>query len=145
MATKKKMVITILTEDHIVVDVAELSLPDSVDGLIVETKITNDDEPRLKRDRNRSPLSPEALVLADLRVGMHIKVYYTGYCSELMGHEGIITAPPKKDSDGDIIVPIAIIMPEGGVHHTTLDASMMGLIQGKDGAWDKLHYTLGIA
>ena len=111
MATKKKMVITILTEDHIVVDVAELSLPDSADSLIVETKITNDDEPRLKRDR--SPLSMDALTLADIKIGQHIRVVHAGHCSDLLSREAIVTGHPRRSDNDDIIVPVAIIMPEG--------------------------------
>ena len=144
--TDKRLVVTATTGDGVVIDVAELLIPSSVNlnNLVIETKIVNDTPPRLKRDR--SPLSTDALRLADLRVGMHIRVVHAGHCSDLLSHEAIVTGHPRRsDNDNDnIIVPVAIIIPEGGVHHTTLDAAGMGLVRGKDG-WSNLRYTLGIA
>ena len=142
MAHKKKLVVAILTDDRVVIDVAELSMPQDISNVIVETKIVDDDEPHLRRDR--SPLSPDVLRLADLRVGIHVKVCYAGYCSEMMSREGIITGLPRRDDDSNIVIPIAIIMEGGGVHHTTLNAADMGLVRGK-GGWDRYNYTLRIA
>ena len=145
MAHAKRLVVTVMSSERVVIDVAELLIPSStnLDSLIVETRITDDTPPRLKRDR--SPLSTDALTLADIKVGQHIRVVHAGHCSDLLSHEAIVTGHPRRsDNDDNIIVPVAIIMPEGGVHHTTLNAAGMGLVRGKDG-WNKLRYTLGIA
>ena len=110
MAHKKKLIITVMSSDRIVVDVAELLIPSSVNlnNLVIETKIVNDTPPRLKRDR--SPLSTDALTLADIKIGQHIRVVHAGHCSDLLSQTG---HPRRSDNDDNIIVPVAIIMPEG--------------------------------
>ena len=143
MAYKKTIVVTIKDGDGKVVAIDQMPLPpNSTTDLVSEIEIV--DVPSRPRRDDRSPLSPDALRLADLRVGMHVKVCYVGYCSEMMSREGIITGLPRRDDDSNIVIPIAIIMEGGGVHHTTLNAAGMGLVRGK-GGWDRYNYTLRIA
>ncbi len=107
--TDKRLVVTILTEDHIVVDVAELSIPDSVslDDLVIETRFDNISQRRLWREeeKERNPLHPRALILADIRAGSRIRVHYTGLRMDIKDFSAIVTKNPFANDEGDFIVP----------------------------------------
>ena len=73
MAHKKTIVITIKDGDGKVVAVDQMPLPpNSTTDLVSEIEIV-DVPPRMQR-QERSPLHPRTLTLADLRVGMKIRV-----------------------------------------------------------------------
>ena len=71
MATNKKLVITAMTSERLVLDIAELSIPDSVslDDLVIETRITDEVKTdsaieRYKEEwRKRLPLTTKAMGL----------------------------------------------------------------------------------
>ena len=104
--TDKRLVVTMMTTERLVLDIAELPIPNSInlDNLVIETRITDDTPPRLKRDR--SPLSPNALTINDLKVGMKIRVHYTGDCPWAHSYSAIVAGKPKKEERDVIIIPL---------------------------------------
>ena len=104
MAHKKTIVITIKDGDDVVaIDQIPVN-PKISDKLVAEVKVV-DVPSRPRRKRDRSPLSPDALVLADLKVGMKIRV-----CGKLgiTKYTGIIAGEPFSDDIGEKI-PLVVI------------------------------------
>ena len=141
--TDKRLVVTMMTNERLVLDIAELPIPNSInlDNLVIETRIVNDTPPRLKRDR--SPLHPDALVLADLKVGKKIRV-----CGKLgiTKYTGIIAGEPFSDDIG-YKTPIVVIEqgPFGyeGIGYHEMYAADMGLVKHRaSGQWNPTWYTV---
>ena len=105
MAHKKTIVITIKDGDGKVVAVDQMPLPpNSTTDLVSEIEIV-DVPPRMQR-QERSPLHPRALTLADLRVGMKIRV-----CSKTLNitkYTAIVASGSFSDDIGHK-VPLVVI------------------------------------
>jgi hypothetical protein len=102
--TDKKLVIKIKDGDGKVVAVDQMPLPpNSTTDLVSEIEIV--DVPS-RKDADRSPLSPDALRLSDLRVGMKIHVHYTGDCPWAKSYKAIVAGKPKKEERDVIIIPL---------------------------------------
>ena len=112
---------------------------DDMDDMYVEAKIAG----VAAQEEDRSPLSDDALTLSELHTGMHISVRFSGQFDDRPWYDAIVTGNPEEEL-GDVIVPLAILRPAGGVNHTFMSASAMGMTKGK-GGWSKRYYTIRIA
>ena len=105
MAYKKTIVVTIKDGDGKVVAVDQMPLPpNSTTDLVSEIEIV--DVPSRPRRDDRSPLSPDALRLADLRVGMHVKVIYTGNYPNARSYSAVVVGKPTTNDLGFQVIPI---------------------------------------
>ena len=125
--TDKKLVVTAMTSERLVLDIAELSIPGSVnlDSLIIETRFDDISQRRPWREEEeeeeRNPLHPRALILADIRAGSRIRVHYTGLRMDIKDFSAIVTEEPFTNDEGDFIVPF---MEEDGNQSQWLAADM---------------------
>ena len=100
----KEVTFIIKNADGEVVAVDQMPLPpNSTTDLVSEIEIV--DVPS-RKDADRSPLSPDALRLSDLRVGMKIRVNYTGDCPWAYSYSAIVAGKPKKEERDVIIIPL---------------------------------------
>ena len=109
MATK--IVIKIKNSDKLIA-IDEMPLGNNINIDDLDATIEVVDVPaRSRRKRDRSPLHPNALTLADLRVGMKIRV-----CSKTLGitkYTGVIAGEPFSD-DNNIGEKIPLVVIEEG-------------------------------
>ena len=89
--------------DIVAVDQIPVATDELSDKLVAEVKVVN--VPARPRRKDRSPLHPDALVLADLKVGMKIRV-----CGKLgiTKYTGIIAGEPFSDDIG-YKIPLVVI------------------------------------
>jgi len=135
-----KVVITVRNKsDNGVVAVTEMTIPDSADDELVLGAIVEDTPPRMQR-QERSPLSPDALVLADLKVGMHIRVNHKdnpswSYCAMVAGE-------PTTNEYDNIIIPLIRLGDE--FDYVMGYPEDMGLMRYVDGSrtWNRYWYTV---
>ena len=103
MATK--IVIKIKNSDKLIaIDQIPVATDDLGDELVAEVEVV--DVPARPRRAERNPLHPNALTLSDLKVGMHIKVNYTGDCPLARTYSAIVVGKPKKEERDVIIIPL---------------------------------------
>ena len=133
------VVIKIRDANGDIVAVDEIALPEGVvlDDLLV-TITTVSRPPRMQR-QERSPLSPDALVLADLKVGMHIRVNHKdnpswSYCAMVAGE-------PTTNEYDNIIIPLIRLGEEPD--YITGYPEDMGLMRYVTGLkiWNRYWYT----
>ena len=137
------VVIKIRDANGDIVAVDEMPLPSSVNttDLVIETKVV--DVPS-RKDADRSPLSPDALRLSDLRVGMKIRV-----CSKTLNitkYTAIVASGSFSDDIG-YKIPLVVIEqgPLGyeGVGYHEMYAADMGLVKHRaSGQWNRSWYTV---
>ena len=121
--TDKRLVVTMMTNERLVLDIAELPIPNSInlDNLVIETRIDDISPRRPWREEERNPLHPRALILADIHAGCRIRVHYTGLRMDIKDFSAIVTKNPFTNDEGDFIVPF---MEEDGSHCEWLAADM---------------------
>ena len=90
--------------DIVAVDQIPVATDELSDKLVAEVKVVN--VPARPRRKDRSPLHPDALVLADLKVGMKIRVHYTGDCPWAYSYSAIVAGKPRKEERDVIIIPL---------------------------------------
>ena len=89
-----------------IVAVDEIRIPVATDELVAELKVV--DAPPRARRAERNPLHPNALTIADLRVGMRIHVHYTGNCPWVKSYKAIVVGSPTTNDLGFQVIPIIV-------------------------------------
>lgn len=80
--------------------------PKISDKLITKVEIV-DVPPRPRRSsQERNPLHPNAFTLTDLRVGMHVKVIYTGNYPNARSYSAVVVGKPTTNDLGFQVIPI---------------------------------------
>ena len=132
------VVIKIRDANGDIVAVDEIALPEGVvlDDLLV-TITTVSRPPRMQR-QERSPLHPNALTIADLRVGMRIHVHYTGDCPWAKSYKAIVAGSPTTNDLGFQVIPIVT----DDLEYKLGFAADMGLAPSRcGGVWNRVWYT----
>ena len=138
VATNIVITIRNVDDELIAVDQIPVATDELSDKLVAEVKVV-DVPARPRRKRERSPLHPDALVLADLRVGMHIRVNHKdnpsySYCAMVVG------SPTTNEYD-NIIIPLVKLGDEPDyVMGYPEDMGLMRYITGSK-IWNRSWYT----
>lgn len=142
MAHKRTIVITIKDGDDDVVAIDEMPLGNDIDITDLDATIEVVDVPP---QQDRSPLHPRALRLADLKVGMKVRV--RGKLG-ITKYTGIIAGEPFSDDIGEKI-PLVVIEqgPLGyeGTGYCEMYTGDMGLTpynRGRRSWWNPTWYTI---
>ena len=136
---KNVVIIKIRDKNGDVVAVDEIALPgDTADGMTAT--ITTMSRPRRMQRQERSPLHPDALVLADLRVGMHIRVNHKDNPS--WSYSAIVVGEPTTNEYGNIVIPLVKLGEEPD--YITGYPEDMGLMRYVTGlkVWNRFWYTV---
>ena len=99
-------IIKIRDKNGDIVAVDEIRIPVATDELVAELKVV--DAPPRARRAERNPLHPNALTIADLRVGMRIHVHYTGDCPWAKSYKAIVVGSPTTNDLGFQVIPIIV-------------------------------------
>ena len=100
------VIIKIRDKNGDIVAVDEIRIPVATDELVAELKVV--DAPPRARRAERNPLHPNALTIADLRVGMRIHVHYTGDCPWAKSYKAIVVGSPTTNDLGFQVIPIIV-------------------------------------
>ena len=139
---KNVVIIKIRDKNGDVVAVDEIALPgDTADGMTAT--ITTIKVPARPRRKDRNPLSPDALRLADLHVGKKIRVHYVGQLSWLNSDFSAIVTGKIVNRDKEPIIPIVRLGDEPSEsYHTKVFAADLGITPYKvDGSWNSVWYV----
>ena len=101
----KVVIIKIRDKDGGIIAVDQIPVATNLgDELVTEIEVV-DTPPRARR-AERNPLHPNALTIADLRVGMRIHVHYTGDCPWAKSYKAIVVGSPTTNDLGFQVIPI---------------------------------------
>ena len=103
MATK--IVIKIKNSDKLIA-IDEMPLGNNINIDDLDATIEVVDVPARPRREERNPLHPRALRLSDLRVGMHVKVIYTGNYPNARSYSAVVVGKPTTNGLGFQVIPI---------------------------------------
>ena len=102
----RNIIVKIKNSDGDVVAIDQIPISTNLGNELVAEIEVVDILPRARRKRDRSPLSPNALTINDLKVGMKIRVHYTGDCPWAHSYSAIVAGKPKKEERDVIIIPL---------------------------------------
>ena len=134
------ILIKIKSVDGEIVAVDQMPLPSSVNttDLVIETRVV--DAPARPRRKDHSPLSPDALTLADLRVGMRIRVNHKD--NPGWSYSAIVGGKPTTNEYDITVVPLVRLGDE--FDYVMGYPEDMGLMRYVDGSrtWNRYWYTV---
>ena len=137
--TDKRLVVTIKDDssgDIVAIDQVPVD-PKIGNNLIAKVEIV-DTPPRARR-AERNPLHPNALTLSDLKVGMRVKVNYTGDCPWARSYSAIVVGEPTTNDLGFRVVPIVT----DDMEYKMGFVADMGLAPSRcGGVWNSVWYTM---
>ena len=133
----KVVIIKIRDKDGGIIAVDQIPVATNLgDELVTEIEVV-DTPPRARR-AERNPLHPNALTIADLRVGMRIHVHYTGDCPWVQSYRAIVVGEPTTNDLGFQIVPVVT----DDLEYKLGFAADMGLAPSRAGnIWNRVWYT----
>ena len=135
----RNIIVTIKNGNGEIIAVDEIALPgDSVDGMTAT--ITTIKVPARPRRKDHSPLSPDALTLADLRVGMRIRVNHKD--NPGWSYSAIVGGKPTTNEYDITVVPLVRLGDE--FDYVMGYPEDMGLMRYVDGSrtWNRYWYTV---
>ena len=136
MATK--IVIKIKNSDKLIA-IDEMPLGNNINIDDLDATIEVVDVPARSRRAERNPLHPNALTIADLRVGMRIHVHYTGDCPWVKSYKAIVVGSPTTNDLGFQVIPIIVT---DDLEYKLGFAADMGLAPSRAGnIWNRVWYT----
>ena len=119
-----------------IVAVDEIRIPVATDELVAELKVV--DAPPRARRAERNPLHPQSLRLSDLRVGMKIRVHYTGDCPWARSYSATVVGKPTTNDLGFQTIPIVT----DDLEYKLGFAADMGLAPSRcGGVWNRVWYV----
>ena len=138
MATN--IVITIRNVDDELIAVDQIPIdPKISDKLIAKVEIVDVPSRPRRSSQERNPLHPNALTIADLRVGMRIHVHYTGDCPWAKSYKAIVVGSPTTNDLGFQVIPIIVT---DDLEYKLGFAADMGLAPSRAGnIWNRSWYT----
>ena len=136
MATK--IVIKIKNSDKLIA-IDEMPLGNNINIDDLDATIEVVDVPARSQRAERNPLHPNALTIADLRVGMRIHVHYTGDCPWVKSYKAIVVGSPTTNDLGFQVIPLIVT---DDLEYKLGFAADMGLAPSRAGnIWNRVWYT----
>ena len=139
MTHKKTIVVTIKDGDGKLVAIDEIALPGNIDITDLDATIEIVDTQRQpQRQAERNPFHSNALTVADLRIGMRVRVHYTGDCPWARSYSATVVGELTTDDLGFQVIPIVT----DDLEYKLGFAADMGLAPSRcGGVWNRVWYT----
>ena len=139
MTHKKTIVVTIKDGDGKLVAIDEIALPGNIDITDLDATIEIVDTQRQPpRQAERTPFHSNALTVADLRIGMRVRVHYTGDCPWARSYSATVVGELTTDDLGFQVIPIVT----DDLEYKLGFAADMGLAPSRcGGVWNRVWDT----
>ena len=137
MATNIVITIRNVDDELIAVDQIPVATDELSDKLVAEIEVV-DTQPRPQRQAERNPFHSNALTVADLRIGMRVRVHYTGDCPWARPYSAVVVGKLTTDDLGFQVIPIV----NDDMEYKLGFVADMGLAPSRcGGVWNRVWYT----